>query len=83
MTSASKPASAPIPEHAASAGVFHIFMLVKTTRNWLDLPTKKRIEYFRDEMRPILKQRPQVEFEQYECEAFNAEVTDIFVWKNQ
>lgn len=74
-------ASEPIPEHAATAGSYHIFMLVKTTRNWLDLPTPKRIEFFRDRMLPILKQRPQVSFEQYECEAFHAEVTDIFIWK--
>lgn len=76
-----QPPSTPIPEHAATAGTYHIVMLVKTTRHWLDLPTEERLRFFRDTLRPILDQRPQVRFEMYECEAFNADVTDILIWK--
>ena len=70
-----------LPEHAGNEDVMHFFMLVKTTRHWLDLPNEQRQAFFENEVYPIVAARPQVTVQYFEPEAFSARATDILVWR--
>ncbi len=83
MTIESLALDAVLPEHEGMAGTFQIFMQVKTTRHWLDLPNHERQAFFRDVVWPILRRRPQVTYRYFECEAFSAQATDILVWETK
>ncbi|SDF62792.1 darcynin family protein [Terriglobus roseus] len=83
MTIESLALDAVLPEHEGMAGTFQIFMQVKTTRHWLDLPNHERQAFFRDVVWPILRRRPQVTYRYFECEAFSAQATDILVWETE
>lgn len=81
MATESLALDAVLPEHEGMTGTFHIFMQVKTTRHWLDLPNHEREAFFRDVVWPILRRRPQVTHRYFECEAFSADASDILVWE--
>lgn len=83
MTTESLAMDAVLPELEKHAGTYQIFMHLKTTRHWLDLPNHDRLAFFRDEVLPILKRRPQVTFRYFESEAFHAETSDILVWETR
>jgi darcynin-like uncharacterized protein len=80
---ASPAASHVLPEHEDNPDTFHIFVLVKTTRHWLDMPTEKRRVFLDECIRPLLRQRPEVAIRWFEPEAFTARATDIMVWRDQ
>ncbi|MFC6645835.1 darcynin family protein [Granulicella cerasi] len=70
-----------LSEHEGLAGTFHIFMLVKTTRHWLDLPNHEREAFFKTTVFPILRKRPQVKLRYFETEAFSAVASDLLLWE--
>jgi Darcynin, domain of unknown function len=72
-------ASHVLPEHEDNPDTFHIFVLVKTTRHWLDLPTEKRRAFLDECIRPLLRQCPEVTIRWFEPEAFTARTTDIMM----
>ena len=57
------------------------FMLVKTTKEWLQLHPKERFAFFDEHFRPLLKRRPQVSMRYFDSEAFGGTCTDILLWE--
>jgi len=58
------------------------FMLVKTTRKWLDLTLAQRIEVLETQVLPAIKERTEgVRSRFYDTEFYSARVTDIWVWE--
>ncbi len=57
-----------------------IFMLVRTTPEWLAIPPAGRFDFLESTVRPLLKQHPTVTFRFYDAEFYNARVTDVLVW---
>ncbi|HUO00579.1 MAG TPA: darcynin family protein [Bradyrhizobium sp.] len=78
ITSQSAPAHV-LPEHEDNPDTFHIFVLLKTTRHWLDMPTEKRVDFLDKQIRPLLRQCPEVTIRWFEPEAFAARTTDIML----
>jgi hypothetical protein len=60
---------------------YTIFMLVKTTAEWLKLKPSERIEFARNLLEPLLQKYASVKMRFFDGEAFNARVTDILVWE--
>lgn len=58
-----------------------IFMLVKTTPEWLAIAPDGRFAFLESTMRPLLKQHPTVTFRFYDTEFYSARVTDVLVWE--
>jgi len=59
-----------------------IFMLVKTTRSWLDKTIDERFAWGDAVLEPILKKHAEnVSLRFYDVEFYTARVTDIFVWE--
>lgn len=59
-----------------------VFMLVKTTPEWLALSIDERFAQLTRYMNPILKKyQNQARFKFYDTEFFSARVTDIWVWE--
>lgn len=68
----------------APAGVrYTIFMLVRTTPEWLALSPAQRFGFLGSDIEPLLKQYPQVGMRFYDTEFFNSEVTDVIVWETR
>lgn len=60
---------------------FTVFMLVKTTPEWLGYPVDRRNELARNTLRPILeKYAPKVSLRFFDVEFYSARVTDIWMW---
>jgi hypothetical protein len=58
-----------------------VFMLVKTTPEWLGCTVEQRFAHFKNYMVPVLKQyEQQVCLRFYDTEFFSARVTDVWVW---
>ncbi|MER7015832.1 darcynin family protein [Saccharopolyspora sp. NPDC000359] len=58
------------------------FILVKTTRAWLDLTVPQRIAVFQDEVLPTIKAKVKdVRSRFYDTEFYSARVTDIWMWE--
>jgi hypothetical protein len=72
-------ASAVLPEHEDDPNTFHIFVLVKATRRWLDMKTENRRTFLENEMIPLLKQRPEIRVRWFEPEAFSTRASDIML----
>lgn len=81
MSTESIAADALLPEHEKHAGIFHLFMLVKATRHWLDLPNPERASFMEEIVFPILRRRPRVTLRYFESEAFSAQASDILLWQ--
>ena len=60
---------------------YTIFMLVKTTPQWLQVPPVERFKFSDDVLKPILKKHPQVKLRFFDVEAFNARVSDVLMWE--
>jgi hypothetical protein len=60
-----------------------IFMLVKTTTNWIALPTSERFDFLGSTIQPILAAHPTVKMRFYDSEFFNARVSDVVVWETK
>jgi len=71
--------SAVLPEHEADPHTFHIFVLIKATRNWLDMKTERRRAFFDEAMIPLLRQRPEIKMRWFEPEAFSTRASDIML----
>ncbi len=55
-----------------------IFMLVKTTPEWLTLPVERRFEALRRDVEPLLaKHRGELRLRFYDTEFYSARVTDV------
>ena len=58
-----------------------VFMLVKTTPEWLGFDVVQRFELFETHIGPILKKHSAtVALRFYDVEFYSARVTDIWVW---
>jgi hypothetical protein len=58
-----------------------VFMLVKTTPEWLSFPTDKRFELARGILTPILKKHAGgVTLRFFDVEFYSARVTDMWMW---
>ena len=60
---------------------YTIFMLVKTTTEWLKMKPKQRFEFLDTDIRPILAKYPSVKMRYFDSEAYNANFTDILTWE--
>jgi hypothetical protein len=57
-----------------------LFMLVKTSLEWLGLPVAKRLEEGGRYFQPLLEEfKGKVRFKWYDTEFYNARVTDVWV----
>ena len=73
--------SSVLPEHTNDPYTLHIFMLVKSTRHWLDLPDAERTAFFRNELTPLFRKRPEVRLRYFDAEAFTAVASDVLLWE--
>ncbi|MCZ8125240.1 MAG: hypothetical protein O9277_17665 [Magnetospirillum sp.] len=60
---------------------YTIFMLIRTTTNWLSLDTKARFAFVRETIGPILAAHPTVRMRFFDSEFFSAQVSDVVVWE--
>jgi hypothetical protein len=58
-----------------------VFMLVKTTPEWLGFPVDRRFELVREQLTPILKKHTGVALRFFDVEFYSARVTDIWMWE--
>ncbi len=59
-----------------------IFMLVKTTPEWLGFPVEKRHELAKAQLTPVLeKHRDKVRLRYFDIEFYSARVTDLWMWE--
>ncbi|WP_064618571.1 darcynin family protein [Pseudomonas sp. GR 6-02] len=59
-----------------------VFMLVKTTQEWLGFSVEHRFELMRTQMEPILqKHAAQVSMRFFDIEFYSARVTDLWLWE--
>jgi len=70
-----------LPEHEDDPNTLHIFMLVKSTRHWLDLPNPERVAFFEGVLHPLLRKRPEVRVRFFDAEAFSAHASDVLLWE--
>jgi hypothetical protein len=70
-----------MPEVVMPEVVMTVFMLVKTTPEWLGIAVDERFRLMREHVEPILRRHsPQVRFRFYDVEFYTARATDIWVW---
>jgi hypothetical protein len=77
-----QPATSILPEHQDDPKTLHIFMIVKTTRHWLDLATPQRLDFLRSDIYPLLRDRP-VKLRYFDAEAFTARASDVLLWETE
>ena len=66
---------------SAKAPVLTVFMLVKTTPEWLGFSVDERFRLLAEHVEPILKRHAdEVSMRFYDIEFYSARVTDIWVW---
>ncbi|MFM0513220.1 darcynin family protein [Paraburkholderia sp. RL17-373-BIF-A] len=66
---------------SAKAPVLTVFMLVKTTPEWLGFAVDERFRLLAEHVEPILKRHAdEVSMRFYDIEFYSARVTDIWVW---
>jgi hypothetical protein len=59
-----------------------VFMLVKTTPEWLGFSIDERFKLLAAHVEPILrKHRPKVTLRFYDVEFYSARVTDLWIWE--
>ena len=68
-----------LPEHEDDPHTFHILVLVKATRHWLDLKTAQRQMFFEETVIPLLRQRPEIRMRSFEPEAFSTRASDVML----
>jgi hypothetical protein len=72
-----------LPEHQDDPRTLHIFMLVKATRNWLELTNAERAAFLEKEIRPLLRAHAQVKLRFFDAEAFTTQASDVLLWETQ
>lgn len=60
---------------------YTLFMLLKTTRRWLDLEPKVRFAFIKENVNPILEAHPTVSMRFFDTESYTARISDIVVWE--
>jgi hypothetical protein len=66
---------------SAKAPVLTVFMLVKTTPEWLGFSVDERFRLLAEHVEPILERHAdEVSMRFYDIEFYSARVTDIWVW---
>ena len=60
---------------------YTLFMLLKTTRQWLDLEPEVRFAFIKENVNPILEAHPTVSMRFFDTESYTARISDIVVWK--
>jgi hypothetical protein len=78
-TTTESPENLILPEHEGNPDTLHIFVHLKTTRYWLDLPNEKRAAFFEGTVKPLLRKCPDVKIRFFEPEAFSTAATDILL----
>ena len=73
--------SAPTIANDQQQNTYSIFMLVKTTNAWLELPPEERFAFLDTEIDPILEAHSQVKMRFYDTEGFNSRVSDVIIWE--
>ena len=59
-----------------------VFMLVKTSPEWLAFPVESRFAHLRETFEPILRKHSNdVQLRFYDSEFYTARVTDVWVWE--
>lgn len=61
---------------------YSVFMLVKTTNEWLALTPEERFAFLDTDIKPILESHPAVKMRFFDTEGFNSRVTDVIVWES-
>lgn len=62
---------------------YTIFMLVKTTREWLALTPDERFGFLGKVIEPIVGRPNGVRFRFFDSEFFSAQVSDLVMWETQ
>ncbi len=62
---------------------YTIFMLIKTTPRWLQMPIPERMAFMHKEVTPLLKRWSDVRLRYYDAEFFTARCTDVAVWETR
>ena len=58
------------------------FILVKTTREWLELTVAERVAAFENDIAPTIREKvTDVRSRFYDTEFYSARVTDVWVWE--
>ena len=58
-----------------------VFMLVKTSPEWLGFPVERRFALFTEQFKPILKKHESVvSLRFFDVEFYSTRVTDIWMW---
>ena len=73
--------SAPTIANDQQQNTYSIFMLVKTTNAWLELPPEERFAFLDTDIDPILEAHSQVKMRFYDTEGFNSRVSDVIIWE--
>ena len=60
---------------------FTLFMLVKTTPQWLALTPPERFAFVEKTIKPILGKHPEVKLRFFDVEAFAARFSDVLMWE--
>lgn len=78
-----RPDADPRPlRHTMSVAVLSVFMLVKTTPEWLGFSVEERFHLMRTQMEPILqKHSAEVSMRFFDIEFYSARVTDLWWWE--
>lgn len=66
---------------ADTAQKYTIFMLVKTTPEWLKLRPDARFSFLREDIEPILGAHPHVRMRFFDAEGYNSRASDVIVWE--
>jgi chlorite dismutase len=73
---------APAAPTSTEPAVNHcFFMLVCTTREWLQLDPPARFAFLGEVIAPVLAANPTVRMRFFDSEAFAADVTDVVMWE--
>ncbi len=68
-------------QHAPTETTLTVFMLVKTTPEWLGFPVERRFELAREGLTPILRKHAAgVSLRFFDVEFYSARVTDLWMW---
>jgi hypothetical protein len=59
---------------------YTVFMLVKTTPDWLALPPEERFGFLGTYIEPLLAEHPALGMRFFDTEFFNGDVTDVIVF---
>jgi hypothetical protein len=63
--------------------IYSVFMLLKTTPEWLALSPQGRFAFLREDIQPILRAHPTVRLRFFDAEGFNARVSDLALWETE